>query len=854
MIGLRRTGAAMAAGLLMMGFAAPAPASSSGERGFSSHIIIGVEAGTAFDVTVAGEPLPENPIVSGSDGIVTFQIDEAGLPPGPHSVFVSATGNLIIGGIYADNITTDTAIIHWSTNLPADSRVEYGFSDSYGLTTHTDPELTTEHAMTLTELSPGEIYHFRVFSDTGAGEPAVSGDHEFVTASDPLAVSDVMVGEVAATWATVTWQTNRASDSQIIFGETIFYGEATSIDPAMVMDHSVTIAGLDPDTSYHFRVRSEDELGEIAYSEDGAFRTALAPLTVTGVTPTVIGTSTDVTWLTNRPADSQIEYGLDVSYGTISPLAPAMVLDHAITIAGLDPGATYHYRVRSEDGFGEIVFSDDHTFEAGFDPLGMSGLAITSIGINWAIIEWTTDRPADGRSYFGLTSDYGDSVVAGGGLAEAHACTLTGLAEATVYHFQVVSLDEHGILAASTDSIFETMQGVPMMPPVMGDLTLRATSVMSVVVSWTTDIPATSEVMYGEDGALTKTSGVDSSLILDHEVHIFPLIPNTEYTFCAMSESPGGTCSSDPCTFCPGPPLGVQSNDKPAVIIRPGIWVVLETEAEIRWSTDRPCSTWVEYGVDVSYGNIETAAGFGTCTYQVTLYALEPNSEYCYRVCAWDACGGVAVGEDLTFRTAAPPDLEPPAAPGGISCSAWADGVTITWLPNSEEDLAGYFVYRARFDPVGGDSFGRIEKLNEDALTDTLFHDSHVEPGGGYAYYTTAVDIAGNESDGSDVVSISLAPKPPPSILFTRYPNPTFDSATLSFSIPGPEPSDVTLRILSVDGRAVRELTRRSYVPGSYSIVWDGENGRGDFASSGIYLCELTVDNRILREKLTLIR
>jgi hypothetical protein len=843
----------MIAGFLMMGLAAPAWAGSLGGRELSSHIIIGVDAGSAFDVTVEGEALPESPITSSSDGIVTFQIDDAGLPPGSHTVFVSATGDLIIGGVYADGITTNTAIIHWSTNLPADSSVEYGPTDSYGMTTPADPELTTDHAVTLTELSAGVTYHFRVLSDAGGGQSAASGDHEFATTSDPLVVSGVTIDAVSATWVTITWQTNRAADSQIAYGETIPYSFETGIDPSMVTDHSVTITGLDPDTWYHFSVRSEDEFGEVVYSEDHVFETALAPLAVTDVIATVTGTSADVTWVTNQLADSQVEYGLDASYGAVSPLDPAMVLGHSITVAGLEPGATYHYRVRSEDEFGEIVFSDDHTFDAGFDPLEMSGLVVTGVGINWAIIEWTTDRPADACVHFGLTSDYGDSVKAEG-FVEAHACTLTGLAEATVYHFRAVSLDEHGVLAASADSLFETMEGVPMMPPEMSGLTLRATSVMSVVVSWTTDVPATSEVMYGADGGLTETTGTDSTLVLEHEVHVFPLIPNVEFTFCAVSGSPGGTCSSDPCTFCAGPPTGMQSNDKPAVVIRPGVWAAVETEVRIRWSTDRPCSTWVGYGADSSYGSIGMASGLSTCSYEVVLSALEPASEYHYCVYAWDECGGVAVGEDLTFRTATPPDLEPPAAPGGVCCRAWAGIIEVTWLPNSEEDLAGYFIYRIRYDPATGDDFGRTEKLNEDPLMETVFYDSHVEPANSYAYYTTAVDTAGNESDASDGASITLAPEPPASILFTRYPNPTFGSATLSFDIPGPEPSDVILRILSIDGRVVRELAHASYDPGSYSIVWEGEDRRGDFASSGIYLCELTVNDRILRHKLTLIR
>ena len=343
-------------------------------------------------------------------------------------------------------------------------------------------------------------------------------------------------------------------------------------------------------------------------------------------------------------------------------------------------------------------------------------------------------------------------------------------------------------------------------------------------------------------------------MALHHEVHVFPLIPNVEYTFCAVSESPGGTCSSDPYTFCAGPPTGMQSNDKPAVVIRPGVWAVEETEAWIRWSTDRPCSTWMEYGVDSRYGSIAMAGGSSACSYEVILSALEPGSVYHYRIYAWDACGGVAVGENQVFRTVAPPDLEPPIAPMGVYCTTWAGGVEVTWDPNSEEDLAGYFIYRARHDPSTGDDFGRAEKLNEDLLTEAVFYDSQVEPGNSYAYHTTAVDTSGNESDASEEGAITLDPELPAAVMFTRYPNPAFGSATLLFDIPGPEPSNVTLRVLSIDGRVVRELARGTHAPGSYSIVWEGEDGRGDFASSGIYLCELTVDDRIFRQKLTLIR
>jgi len=69
-----------------------------------------------------------------------------------------------------------------------------------------------------------------------------------------------------------------------------------------------------------------------------------------------------ITWTTSESATSQVEYGPTASYGSSSTLGSTLVTSHTATLTGLTAGATYHYRVRSEDAAGNEASSGDNTF------------------------------------------------------------------------------------------------------------------------------------------------------------------------------------------------------------------------------------------------------------------------------------------------------------------------------------------------------------------------------------------------------------------------------------------------------------------------------------------------------------
>jgi fibronectin type 3 domain-containing protein len=69
--------------------------------------------------------------------------------------------------------------------------------------------------------------------------------------------------------------------------------------------------------------------------------------------------------------------------------------------------------------------------------------------------------------------------------------------------------------------------------------------------------------------------------------------------------------------------------------------------------------------------------------------------------------------------------------------------IDLSWQPDTEEDLAGYIVYRAESD---GD-WKRISGAQP--LTGPAYRDAAVEAGHSYRYAVSAIDLTGHESKRS---------------------------------------------------------------------------------------------------------
>jgi hypothetical protein len=70
-------------------------------------------------------------------------------------------------------------------------------------------------------------------------------------------------------------------------------------------------------------------------------------------------TSANVTWTTDKGADSKIKYGTTASSLNLSASNNTLVTSHTITLSGLTPGTTYYYRVTSKDASSDSATAPD---------------------------------------------------------------------------------------------------------------------------------------------------------------------------------------------------------------------------------------------------------------------------------------------------------------------------------------------------------------------------------------------------------------------------------------------------------------------------------------------------------------
>ncbi len=345
--------------------------------------IAGTGAWADFTTVSVSGPVSRSMMVDGT-GFYAF-ID---LPPGTYTVTATKTGypvaqapvtvaigevtgnmyeqNFVLGGsappvisnVQATGITNSAATITWTTDSASSSQVNYGLTTSYGSSSPLDNTPVTSHSVTISGLAANTLYHYRVIS-TNAYGTTNSADYTFTTAGPPT-ISNVQATNVTAGGATITWTTNTPANSQVRYGLTSSYGNQTALDPANVTAHSVTLSGLSPNTLYHYQAVSANAYGT-AQSADFTFTTSGPPV-ISGVSATGIGSNgATITWTTDTPADSQVEYGTTVSYGSTTPLDATAVTSHSVVLSGLTPSTLYHYRVRSANAAG-AVYSGDYTF------------------------------------------------------------------------------------------------------------------------------------------------------------------------------------------------------------------------------------------------------------------------------------------------------------------------------------------------------------------------------------------------------------------------------------------------------------------------------------------------------------
>jgi hypothetical protein len=112
-------------------------------------------------------------------------------------------------------------------------------------------------------------------SATSVENPTISAAVDVTIDSAPL-ISLLVTSTISQSGATITWNTDKASNSLVEYGATAAYGNSSPLDSSTVTSHAVTLSGLSAGIQYHFRVKSLDAAGSASVSGDSSFTTASA--------------------------------------------------------------------------------------------------------------------------------------------------------------------------------------------------------------------------------------------------------------------------------------------------------------------------------------------------------------------------------------------------------------------------------------------------------------------------------------------------------------------------------------------------------------------------------------------------
>jgi len=174
---------------------------------------------------------------------------------------------VIISGPTLVSRSSDTAIIEWVTDEPADSHVDV---EHEGVsTTISDAEYTQEHRIIISGLESSTTYTYEVRSMDFAGNaPVTSQALVFTTPSDPDITPPVLLSGPEVIYvddsrAIVEWQTDEATSPLVEYGQGVSL-DRLYFDDVFATLHTIQLTGLEPSTEYRWQVSVTDPGGNVA--------------------------------------------------------------------------------------------------------------------------------------------------------------------------------------------------------------------------------------------------------------------------------------------------------------------------------------------------------------------------------------------------------------------------------------------------------------------------------------------------------------------------------------------------------------------------------------------------------------
>jgi titin len=639
------------------------------------------------------------------------------------------------------------------------ARSSNGGSTWVAVVTLTAPAL----AHTVTGLSNGTSYVFRVIADNGAGgTPSTVSATPGSTPSAPLSVTTANVaGEISVSWSApasnggysiTDYEVQHSSDA----GNTW-----SSLARAPSSSTSGTLTGLTAGATYVVRVAAINALGAGPYSASSApLVLKTAPAAPENLLAVPGNGSASLTW--SAPASDggasinnyviQFSSNGGTTWSSVSRGASSAL---SALVSSLSNGTSYVFKVAAVNAVGTGAWS---SVSSAITPSTVPSVvqSLASAPADSSVeLSWSAPASSGGSNVVDYiiqySSDAGTTwVTFNDGVSASSTALVASLSNGTSYVFRVAAVNAAGT-GATSSSVSATPRTTPDAPT-----NLSGTAGTGAIdLAW--DMPvsnggasiSTYVVQHSSDSGATWVSFAHAASAAT-SLNITGLANGTSYIFrvAAVNAAGTGIFSSVSSPYTPGALL-----DAPTALVGIG----QNQAVSLSWAAPPVPSgvTLLDYEVLHSSDNgstwITAADGVSTAPSSV-IGSLTNGTSYVFKVAA------VTAGGSGSFSSQSAPvtPYTTPQAPSSVTPTAGDLSATLSWAAPSSNGGAAISDYTIQYSSNGGTSWSTFSRTASTATSATV---TGLTNGTSYVFRVAAVNQAG--TGGYSGVSAPVTPVAP---------------------------------------------------------------------------------------------
>ena len=693
----------------------------------TSYTDSGLQPNTTYSYRVRAQNAAGN---SGYTNTATATTDNT--PPSkPSALSASASSSSVIQLAWTDNSGNETNFrIERKTGSSAFSEVGTVNANS---TSYTD-----------SGLQPNTTYSYRVRAQNAAGNSGYTNAATATTNNtQPNAPSALSASASSASVIQLAWTDNSGNETSFRIERKTGSSAFSEIGTVNANSTSYTDSGLQPNTTYSYRVRAQNAAGNSGYSNTANATTDdTLPSKPAALSANASSSSTvQLAWVDNSGNETSFRIERKTGSGAFSEIGTVNANSTSYTDNGLQPNTAYSYRVRAQNAVGNSGYTNTATATTNnTQPNAPSALSANASSSSTVQLAWVDN--SGNETSFRIERKTGSGAFSEIGTVNANSTSYTdnGLQPNTAYSYRVRAQNAVGNSGYTNTATATTNNTQPNAPSA---LSANASSSSTVQLAWVDNSGnetsfrierKTGSSAFSEIGTVNanSTSYTDNGLQ-----------PNTAYNYRVRAQNAVGnsgysnTATATTNNTLPNAPSALSASASSASVIQ---------------------LAWTDNSDNETSFRIERKAGsgafseIGTVNANSTSYTdneLQPNTAYSYRVRAKNAVGNSGYTNTATATT----NNTLPNAPSALSASASsASVIQLAWTDNSDNETS-FRIERK----TGSGAFSEIGTVNANS---TRYTDNGLQPNTAYSYRVRAKNAVGNSGYTNTATATTNNTKP----------------------------------------------------------------------------------------------